>query len=203
LAQPSLYVNGLIYYSKPKPADVFPFVNPSMKKVIMVLAVISALEASGQVPDLAQVERTWKRHKTYTIELLDALPEEKLSFRPTKESRSFAELIMHIAQSNYGFSAMIVSEPTPSVELFNAKSKTKAQLRLVLSDSFDFLLKHIGKVKTEAWTETFPWGNRLESSTTRTKSEVLAILKEHAAHHRGQATVYLRLSGIEPPSFVD
>lgn len=204
LVQPALYVNRPYYYSKPTVLKVLILVSHFMKNAFIFFAFMTLeFDVCGQVPDLVQVEKAWKRHKTYTIELLDAFPEEKLSFRPSKESRSFAELMVHIAQSNYGFSTMIVGQPIPSAEVFDVKGKSKNQVRLILADSFDYLLKHIGTVKPEAWGDSFPWGNRLEPATKRTRLEVFTILKEHAAHHRGQATVYLRLNGIEPPSFID
>lgn len=176
-----------------------------MKTIILSFILMGSVYsgALAQTVELNKLEATWKRHKTYTLELVSAIPEDKISYKPSAESRSFAELVMHLAQSNYGFASMIVGQPTPSADVFVTRGKTKAQLMSVLSDSFEFLLKHVGTVKTSAWSDSFDWGNRLEPTTKRTRADILAILKEHAAHHRGQITVYLRLNGIEPPSFVD
>jgi uncharacterized damage-inducible protein DinB len=35
-----------------------------------------------------------------------------------------------------------------------------------------------------------------------TKNRILNLMDNHLAHHRGQMIVYLRLKGIEPPSYV-
>jgi len=130
---------------------------------------------------------------------LNAVPEGKLDFKPSKDSRSFKEVMLHIAQANYDFSSIIVSKQGTQP----AKVATKDEVVQAVAKSFDFLLEHIDELKSSDWEKEFPWGNRLEPSTTRTRVEILSILKEHAAHHRGQTTVYLRLMGINPPEFVD
>lgn len=149
--------------------------------------------------DFAQV---WERHKTYSLQIVDAMPEEGFYFKPSDSTRSFSEIIIHIIQSNYGF-ASIINGNQINPELLNINNSSKSDLYKNLANSFEYTKDILMKVKDEHLVETIPWTNPLEQSTIRTKKEVLHIMREHAAHHRGAMTVYLRLNGIMPPPFID
>ena len=53
-----------------------------------------------------QMLTDWQRAKVYTQEYLNAMPADKYNFRPVDSVRSFAEQMLHFAQSNAGLVAI-------------------------------------------------------------------------------------------------
>lgn len=143
--------------------------------------------------------KVWLRHKTYTLDIAKAMPEEHFNYKPTPDVRSFAEGLLHIAGANYAFSSMAKGVKSP----FKSEAKSKKEILKVLAESFDFGHEALKNITESQLTETMTWRNRLEPSTKRTKKQVLHVMREHAAHHRGGLVIYLRLKGVKPPSFVD
>ncbi|MBO3697027.1 DinB family protein [Roseivirga sp. E12] len=148
--------------------------------------------------------KAWKRHKIYTLRLVEAMPEKSYDYKPEDNARSFKEMAMHLAGANYMFSSIASSQDSPvDRSMFNADGKTKEQIVKMLTESFDYALNAVLNVGEETLNKTSPWGNPIESSTTRSYREIFHVMREHAAHHRGAMTVYLRLNGITPPGFID
>lgn len=72
--------------------------------------------------------------------------------------------------------------------------KTKETLRKAVSDSYDFAiaaLKGMDQTKMTEMIKVFNFDVSREAAFQKAF--------EHQTHHRGQATVYLRLKGIKPP----
>src|ERR1700723_37313 len=60
----------------------------------------------------------------------DAMPESKYSYRPTKDVRSFAELLDHVADISYILCSGAKGEATPaSAPAAGSKTKMKARLK--------------------------------------------------------------------------
>ncbi|MEZ5427961.1 MAG: DinB family protein [Pyrinomonadaceae bacterium] len=173
-------------------------INPS---IIEVESPKSKTQTTDKPSFGKEFSKMWQRHKRYTLDLAEAMPEEYFNFKPTSEVRSFAEILLHIASSNYGFSMITKGENGPSQ--FTVGGKSKKEILEILADSFDFGDETVKRISENELSETVPWANRLEPSTTRTKRDVFQVMREHAAHHRGALTVYLRLKGITPPAYVD
>ena len=57
--------------------------------------------------------KAWKRHKVYTLRLAEAMPEEHLSYKLDNDTRSFGEVIMHVAGANYMFSSVASGQNNP------------------------------------------------------------------------------------------
>ena len=56
---------------------------------------------------LVDLERAQKKF----VDLLDAVPAEKLTWRPSSDSRSFAELFLHVAGERYGILRLMGATP--------------------------------------------------------------------------------------------
>jgi len=148
--------------------------------------------------------KTWKRHTIYTLRLVEAMPEDSYGYQPADSTRTFAEMAMHLASANYMFASIASSQEFPlDREALKTVNKTKEQITEILSASFDYALKAVLNVDDQTLKKTSPWGNPIEQSTTRTFKEIFHVMREHAAHHRGAMTVYLRLNGVLPPGFID
>ena len=148
--------------------------------------------------DKAEVDKmiaNWERAKAYTKEYLDAMPEDGYSFKPTPEIRSFAEQMLHLADANFGLGSMSSGKQSPHKFGDVEKShKSKDQTIQTVMDSYDFVITAIREMPQSRFKEKMEMMGH-----TFSKLEGLEKTFEHQTHHRGQATIYLRLKGVQPP----
>jgi len=129
-----------------------------------------------------------------SVAVAQAMPADQYSFRPHPESMNFGELMMHIATTNFAFCAGLKDAAAPAVPAVTPTDKD-AVVKL-LSDSFSYCGDIIPKLTEEQMSSPHnsPDG-RLPGR------EVLLAMYVHVAHHRGQAEIYLRDKGIQPPGY--
>jgi len=146
---------------------------------------------------ISQMVADWERAKAYTREYLDAMPEAGLTFKPQAEVRSFAEQMLHIAGANFHLAAAASGKTNPyqgkqleSIEEF----RNKAALTKVVMESYDFVINALKSTKEAKLTEKIK-----VFDFTITREQAFNKAFEHQTHHRGQATIYLRMKGIKPP----
>ena len=169
-----------------------------MKKILCLLILacfVLPMKLLAQDAN-AQLVKDWERAKAYTKEYMDAMPEDGYAFRPTKEMRSFAQQMLHLAGANFGLGSMALGTTSPVnfQEVEKATDQTKATTEKTVMDSYDFVINSLKGVGADKMNETV---NVFNNNISR----LLAINKtfEHQTHHRGQTTVYLRLKGVTPP----
>jgi uncharacterized damage-inducible protein DinB len=169
-----------------------------MKKLfafIFLVSLIIPFSLLAQNPN-DQMVKEWERAKAYTKEYMDAMPDDGYSLKPTKEMRSFAQQMLHIADANYGLGSMALGLTSPAKfgELEKATDQSKATTEKTVMDSYDFIINGLKSVAADKMMETV---NVFNNNISRH----LAVMKtfEHQTHHRGQTTVYLRLKGVTPP----
>jgi uncharacterized damage-inducible protein DinB len=146
-----------------------------------------------------EVESNWKRAKKWTLDYVDAMPENAMSFKPTPEIRSFAEQMLHLAFWNYGLVESVGGKANPygkKQEDLEKRDdmKTKAALRKVVEESYDNILAAMAGMNEAKLLEQTQFFNQ-----KMTRLGILAIALDHQTHHRGQTTIYLRLKGVTPP----
>ncbi|PHN06546.1 DinB family protein [Flavilitoribacter nigricans] len=139
----------------------------------------------------------WERAKAYTLEYMEAMPEESYSLQPTPEMRSFAQQMLHLTDGNYGFAANALGVESPSGFGDNEKveDQSKANVIKLVTDGYDFIINAIKDSDPAKMGEKVTLFGRFEMS----RKMALAKGFEHQTHHRGQTTVYLRLAGVTPP----
>lgn len=153
--------------------------------------------ASERSKTMKELDFTWKRAKKWTLDYVDAMPEEAINFKPTPEIRSFSEQMLHLTYWNCGLAQWASSKPSPfGKEELEKKSeyKTKAALRKVVEESYDYVLAAIAELDDAKLLEPVSFFN-----SKMTRLYALSTALDHQAHHRGQTTIYLRLKGVTPP----
>jgi uncharacterized damage-inducible protein DinB len=124
------------------------------------------------------------------VNAANMLPESKYSYRPTKDVRSFAEILTHVADiSLYLCSSMKgVAPPAP------ASAKTsKSEIIAYLKDSFDYCdAAYSGFTDAHLNDPADFWGHKTN------KMFILTQVGNHDALHYGNLVTYLRLNGLEP-----
>lgn len=168
-----------------------------LKSLVIALCLIMGSQIAKAQVKVADMVKEWERSKAYTKEYLDAMPENKYALKPTPDIRSFAEQLLHLADGNYGFASYATNAKSPyaqaELEKSNDKSKTNVS-KLVLA-SYDFVIDNMKNMSEAQLDESF----KLFGKFDMTRRMALAKVFEHQAHHRGQATVYIRLAGVTPP----
>ena len=175
-----------------------------MKKVpllLIVLALIFSSSVSAQFTQ-SQMISEWQRAKTYTKSYLDAMPEDGYSFKPTPETRSFAQQMLHIADADYMFATVAGDKPNPVGDILSAHnvlekmvSPTKEAVTKSVMDSYDWVINILQNMTTDQLKELTNFGKH----DNITRSALFGKAFEHQTHQRGQTTIYLRLKGITPP----
>ena len=125
----------------------------------------------------------------------EAMPAEKYSFKPTPEMNTFAHLTIHIAQGNNALCAQISGIPVPASEKL-ADDDPKDKLIAGLKASFDFCTTALANVDDSKLGEPMILFGRVPSS----RAGALIALSSGFADHYGAQAIYLRLSGILPPT---
>jgi uncharacterized damage-inducible protein DinB len=148
--------------------------------------------------DISTMVAEWERAKTYTQDYLNVASDEAINFKPTPEMRTFGQQFLHLAEANYGFAAAASETQSPitfgQLEKTSDQYNTKESLTRVVMQSYDFTiaaLKVLDETKIKDTISLFNF--------ELTREAVFRKAFEHQTHHRGQATVYLRLKGIKPP----
>ena len=134
----------------------------------------------------------WENNKTYTLAVLEAMPEVHYDFQPTEEVKSFKNQAAHIV-SSFNFQMEFIGYPN----LAKVDKTSKATVIKSYTEVFDVIIAHIKTLNTKSLQEEIePFYG------TSTKSRILNLMDNHLAHHRGQLTIYLRLKGIKPPKYL-
>jgi len=159
------------------------------------LFIVANLQLAHTQTD--QLVADWERAKAFTLEYLEAMPADKYDLKPTPEMRSFAGQVLHLTDANYGFGSAVLGIDSPMERGANEKTedKSKANVIKLVTAGYDFMINGIKKTDASKWDETISLFGRFEV----TRALGLEKAFEHQTHHRGQATVYLRLGGATPP----
>lgn len=168
-----------------------------MKLFLVLFCLIGLVGIANAQEQAATTVAEWERAKAYTKEYLDAMPDSGYSLKPTPEMRSFAEQMLHLTDANYGFTAVATGEKSPFAlgEVEKIADKSKANVIKEVMAGYDYVIAGLKKVTAAQMNEKVKFMGRFEM----TKEMVFVKDFEHQTHHRGQATVYLRLAGVKPP----
>ena len=130
------------------------------------------------------------------VDLANALPTDKLTWRPSPDSRSFAEVFLHVAGERYGILSLMGAErPTGFDGKALEKSTTdRAQIIAELTKSWDFTQKTINGMSNADFAKLLP-----KLGPKANAGDVVYILVADAHEHIGQVVAYARENGIVPP----
>ncbi|WP_454802561.1 DinB family protein [Mucilaginibacter phyllosphaerae] len=170
-----------------------------MKKIsfLLVMLTFACTSVFAQMTK-DQIVGEWTRAKAYTKAYLDAMPADGYEFKATPEVRTFAGQMLHLADANYFFIATATGKVPPiakDVSLEKTVAQTKEATTKAVLDSYDFAIASITGMTDAQFKEEVSMG-KMKS----TRGALLAKAFEHQTHHRGQATIYIRLKGVTPPN---
>jgi len=128
--------------------------------------------------------------------LAEAIPAEKYTWRPADDTRSFAEVFLHISAANYNLYKLVGTPPPSNVDVKNLEKSTtdKAKVIATLKNSFAHAKQAIKAMNDADLEKSMDWfGGK------NTQRGVLLFIVRHAAEHLGQSIAYARMAGVVPP----
>lgn len=130
------------------------------------------------------------------IQLAEATPEAKYSYRPSKESRTTGQVFMHVATGNYFLANFAGAKPPEGINLekYEDSLTKKADIQKAVKDSF----AHVEKALMSATDADLEKPVEFFGRKTTVRGAYLLVLS-HAHEHLGQSIAYARGSGIVPP----
>lgn len=136
-----------------------------------------------------QTLATWRRHNEILLLLLDAIPDEGLTAKPSgSRGRDVARVFAHLYRVRTGWLHHHETGKRPKVPRFDkGPPPEKAKLRGLLLDS---------GTEVEAWLERALRGETRPRYFGKQPLRWLGYLIAHESHHRGQIALALKQSGI-------
>ena len=181
-----------------------------MKRVLYAIPVVALFatvaysqapggQMQGQKIGLAtSLQRGYNGFKTNFTAAAQKMPEADYSFKPgsTPEARTYAQVIAHIAQAQFGQCSGLKGVPNPMTgKQLEQELKTKAEVTKALADSFAMCDELFANLTDASATEMVKAGQN-----EQTRAASLYGVLVHGNEMYGTAAVYLRSKNIVPPS---
>ena len=169
-----------------------------MRKAILMLLLITATPVFGQkAPEgiWQGYDGEWKHVSQQLVDLAEATPQDKFSWRPAPGVRSTSEVYMHIADAN--FYLLSVTGPKMPADLKEGMEKSVTSK----ADVINWLKRSLDAVK-QAHASVTP--KDLERKVhifdrDATVDGMYLRIIVHANEHMGQLVAYARMTGVTPP----
>jgi hypothetical protein len=130
------------------------------------------------------------------VDLANAIPADKFTWRPSADSRSFAEVFLHVAGERYGILGLMGATPPAGFDRKAFEKSTTDRDKIVdeLNKSWDFAQKQINGMSNADFAKLLP-----KLGPQANAGDVVYILVADAHEHLGQLVAYARVNGIAPP----
>jgi uncharacterized damage-inducible protein DinB len=169
-----------------------------MRKAILLLLLMAARPAFAQTAPEGiwqGYDGEWKHVSKQLIDLAEATPEDKFSWRPASGVRSTSEVYMHIALAN--FYLLSVTGPKMPADLKQDMEKSVTSK----ADVIRWLKRSLDAVK-EAHASVTPKDLERKvhiADRDATVDGMYLRIIVHANEHMGQLVAYARMTGVVPP----
>jgi uncharacterized damage-inducible protein DinB len=172
--------------------------------LVMIGAVASAQDTTKkQGPPKPAVSPTqalldsWNDIGRKLIAMAEDFPEDKYDFKPTPAQRTFAEQLLHAANSNYFFTNPVMglkppAEEDPKRDQYKTKAAVVEFVKKAFADGAAAIKQKGDKGLNELVVDPF-------ANQKVRVSDMACGLMEHSGEHYGQLVVYYRVSGLVPP----
>ena len=146
-------------------------------------------------PSEAVLEQ-WNDIGRKLIAMAEDFPEDKYSYKPAPESRTFAAMLLHVGGAMYYFTDFAIGQKPrypddPKDDNLKSKTQIVAFMKKCVADGADEIKKKGDEGLKEAVNDGGPHLDRLY--------DLAYGLIEHSGEHYGQLVVYYRINGMVPP----
>ncbi|MDO6437941.1 DinB family protein [Cyclobacterium sp. 1_MG-2023] len=163
--------------------------------LLVFIMGISDLKAQMYFSD--QYPMVWQRNMNYSQLVAEAMPAELYDYKPSPESMSFKDQLLHIVDNISYLTSKINGQKKSFYNKENKDSIDKKETIELLSQANNYVLELIKNAEKIILDEKIVFGNE-----NMTKENIFYLLRGHQVHHRAQCLVYLRLKDIAAPPYV-
>ena len=174
-----------------------------MKKWTVGLAAVLLLSFAGTLrgqqssasPVADALRSLVARNATNMVGAAEEMPPDKYSYHPTPQQWTFAHLMNHAIGANYGMCSAIGGVAMPKFDRL-ADTESKDKIVAELKDSFQFCTDSLKNVTDANLGEEIPFfgGRKIP------RGAMMIVMADDYGDHYSQASGYLRLNGLLPPS---
>jgi hypothetical protein len=163
----------------------------------LLLPVVAIAQDSATIPNpiTTLIKQQVVRYGQLQVAGAEAMPADKYVYRSTPETRTFGQLILHVAQFNNNMCARISGMTAPDIkDLKDTDSKDK--LVVAVKGSFDFCTTALNGLDDS----TLGASAGKMGPNTLSRGGAMVILAEDWFDHYSTMAIYPRVNGILPPS---
>jgi len=130
------------------------------------------------------------------VQLAQAIPADKYTWRPAEGVRSISEVFLHVSAANFNLPRNFGVQPPAGfkVQGFDKSTTDKDKIIQTLKDSYAHLRQAVTDMPDSAVETPLDWFGA--KSTYR---GVFFFILRHGAEHLGQSIAYARSNGVVPP----
>jgi uncharacterized damage-inducible protein DinB len=188
-----------------------------MKRIVLAVACacVTALPAPAQTPVAAPAAPAaqaaapagpteplsrvlfggYNAQKMNLTQSAEKVSEADYAFQPTKDVRTFGQMLAHVANTQFSYCAIAKGEPNPNKDDFEKTATTKAALVKALADSFAYCDSIYTTLTDAKALELVKAGQNEVPRAARFISNIA-----HDNEHYGNLVTYMRIKGYVPPS---
>jgi uncharacterized damage-inducible protein DinB len=174
----------------------------SIVSCLLLMLSAGLLQAQTQTAPAAGTSgfrADWKQQlddvQKKALDLAEAVPAEKYTWRPAEGVRSFSEVFVHIAGGNYFLPTFAGVNPPAGFKRDAEKTVTdKAKVIELMKQSFDHLRAAFDKLQDAEMDKTVDF-----FGTKMTLRGIYLSTVGHVNEHLGQSIAYARINGVVPP----
>jgi uncharacterized damage-inducible protein DinB len=174
--------------------------------IVVVMLAVAALPLSSQTPAPPRPPQTFpaylqgqyatlKRNITGSV---DKMPAEHFAFKPVPEVMTYAEMLTHIVETQYGYCGTVKGTANPGASL-NFTVTDKAAVGQLVRDSFAYCDDAFAAVTNENALEMLIRGSAPNQRQLARVNQLTQLIV-HGNEHYGNLVTYMRMKGIVPPS---
>lgn len=140
---------------------------------------------------------SYEREFGITLAFLNAYPKEKLLFRPHPTLQSAQDLAWSFPEED----RVLVGGALDGDVVFKQNSipETIDAIIAIYEQNHRQLVQRINTISDDAFNEMIIFGSGSDRTTAMRRGDVLWLALTDCAHHRGQFSVYIRMTGGNVP----
>jgi uncharacterized damage-inducible protein DinB len=174
--------------------------------IVVAMLTVAVMPLSAQAPAQPPPPQTFpaylqgqyatlKRNITGSVE---KMPAEHFAFKPVPEVMSYAEMLTHIVETQYGYCSTVKGAANPGASL-NFKASDKAAVGQLVKDSFAYCDDVFAAVTNQNALEMLTRGSAPNQRQLARVNQLTQLIV-HGNEHYGNLVTYMRMKGIVPPS---
>jgi len=173
------------------------------------LSYSAPAKPAGAMPQAAPVDKTapsydMKAQSIFDLQdmqkkftsLAEAMPAEKYSWRPSPGVRTFGEVLLHVANSNYGIPGMrgVATPAGYDGKTYEKATTDKSKIIEELNKSFGSAISSVQAMSNADFAKPLK-----KLGPDANDGDVVYLLVVHAHEQLGHAIAYARANNVVPP----